>query len=171
MSSVFDRLAQGPGNMQPQDYTDWNQMVGSAPPERFGRAAYDAIRQVDPQEYYQHTQPGVVGTDPFGSLPSDQRTGLAQTLLNELLRRGLGQQQISQGSGIGTLDPRHMSAQDLAALAQWTQQNQPKAFGRVAAQYQDQPNILQSLLGNKALLALLAGVGAKILSDRMSQRR
>jgi len=49
--SFFDRLAGGPGNLQQGDYQDWNQMVGSAPPDQFGRAAYSAIRQVDPQEY------------------------------------------------------------------------------------------------------------------------
>jgi len=65
---IFDALAQGPGTLQAQDYQDWNQMVGAAPAEQFGREAYNSVRQVDPQEYYQHTQPGIGGTDPFGSL-------------------------------------------------------------------------------------------------------
>lgn len=169
--SIFDRLAGGPGSIQPQDYNDWNQMVGSAPPERFGRAAYDAIRQVDPREYYEHTQPGVGGTDPFGALGGGQRAGLAQSLLGELFRRGLGQQDIARGSGVSNLEPNRMSPQDLAALTQWAQQNQPKAFGRVAAQHQEQPDILSSLLGNKALLALIAGIGAKMAADHLSGPR
>ncbi len=37
--SIFDRLAGGPGNLQAQDYDNWNQMVGSAPPEHFGAAS------------------------------------------------------------------------------------------------------------------------------------
>lgn len=171
MGSIFERLAQGPGAVQQSDYSDWNQMVGSAPPEQFGRAAYQAIRQVDPQEYYNHTQPGVGGTDPFGALPPQQRTGLAESLLGNLFNRGLSQQQVMQGAGVRSLDPSQMSPQDLAALTQWTQQNQPQAFGYTAAQYQRQPDILSSLLGNKALMLAVAGVGAKILSDRAQRRQ
>jgi hypothetical protein len=168
--SFFDRLAQGPGSIQQQDYQDWNQMVGSAPPERFGRAAYNAMRQVDPREYYEHTQPGFGGTDPFGALAPQQRSGLAETLLGMLFNRGLGQQQIMQGAGLGTLDPNRMSPQDLASLTQWTQQNHPQAFGYTAAQYQQQPDILGSLLGNKALMMMAAGLGAKYLADRSRRR-
>jgi hypothetical protein len=167
---IFDRLAQGPGNLQAQDYQEWDQMVGAAPPEQFGRATYDAVRQVDPQDYYRHTQPGVDGTDPFGALQPQQRSGLAESLLGSLLNRGLGQQQIRQGAGVGTLDPNRMSPQDLAALSQWAQQNHPQAFGYTAAQYQQQPGILSSLLGNKALMAAAATLGAKYLADRSRGR-
>ena len=169
--SIFERLAAGPGGLQPRDYQDWNEMVGAAPPERFGRATYEAIRQVDPQEYYRHTQPGVDGTDPFGALQPDRRAGLAQTLLGELFRRGLGQQEISRGAGLRTLDPQSMSPADVAALAQWVQRDQPKAYGRVAAQYQDQPDLLSSLLGNKALMATVAALGAQYLASRAAGRR
>ena len=64
LMGIFDRLAQGPGNLQAQDYQEWDQMVGAAPPEQFGRATYDAVRQADPQEYYRHTQPGSTGPTP-----------------------------------------------------------------------------------------------------------
>ena len=174
MNNIFDRLSQGPGgsgNMQQGAIDNWNQMVGSAPPEKFGRATYDAIRQMDPNEYAQHVQPGVGGTDPLGSLPPQQRTGLAQSLLGELTRRGIGLGNLTQSAGIGSLDPNNMSAQDMANMLQWTQQNEPKAFGRVAAQYQDQPNILQSLLGNKALMMAAGAIGAKLLSDQTNRQR
>ena len=164
--SFFDRLAGGPGNLQQGDYQDWNQMVGSAPPDQFGRAVYNSIRQVPQQEYYQHTQPGFGGTDPFGALAPQQRGGLAQSLLGSLFNRGVDQQQVMQGAGLGTLDPSRMSPQDLAALSQWTQQNHPQAFGYTAAQYQQQPDILHTLLGNKALMLTAAALGAKYLSDR-----
>jgi hypothetical protein len=157
--SLFDRLAAGPGQLQSQDYDDWNQMVGTAPPEHFGRAAYEAVRQTDPRAYYEHTEPGVGGTDPFGSLPTDRRAGLAQSLLGELSRRGLGQQDIARGAGVQQFDPSQMSPRELAALAQWMQQQQPKAFGRVAAQHQREPDVLSSLLGNGALQSLLGGLG------------
>ncbi len=169
---IFDRLAQGhgPGRLQPDDYQEWNQMVGAAPREQFGRAAYDAVRQVDPQEYYRHTQPGVDGTDPYGALPPQQRSSVGQSMLGELFRRGLGQDDISRGAGVQNLDPSRMSPEDLARVSQWTQQNHPKAYGRVAAEYQDKPDILSSLLGNKALMAMAVGLGAKMLSDRAKRR-
>jgi len=166
----FDRLSQGPQNLQQQDYDNWNEMVGSAPPEKFGRSVYDSVRQVDPREYREHTQPGLGGTDPFGSLAPQQRGGLAQSMLGELARRGLGMDQIMSGAGLGTSDPNSMSSNDLASLSQWTQQNHPKAYGRVATQYQQEPGMLQSLLGNKALMAAVAGIGAKVLMDRTSRR-
>jgi hypothetical protein len=169
--SFFDRLARGPGSLQQGDFDNWNEMVGAAPAEKFGRATYDSIRQVDPQDYYDHTQPGVGGTDPFGGLVPQQRSGLAQSILGELFRRGLGQQEISQGAGLGTLDPERMSPQDLASLTQWMQRSQPKAFGRVAAQYQDKPDILSSLLGNQALMSTLASLGMKLAADQFSKRR
>jgi len=167
---IFDSLAQGPGNLQSHDYQEWNQMVGAAPSAQFGQAAYNSIQQVEPQEYYQHTQPGVGGTDPFGSLQPPQRSGLAGSILGGLFNRGLGQQQITQGAGLSTLDPSQMSPQDLAALAQWTQQNHPQVLGSTAAQYQQQPNILSSLLGNKALLATAAALGAEYLAHRSGGR-
>ncbi|HEV2122062.1 MAG TPA: hypothetical protein VGW38_04705 [Chloroflexota bacterium] len=170
--SIFDRLAAGPGGKQPQDYSDWNQMVGAAPPERFGRATYDAVRQVDSQEYYRHTQPGVDGTDPLGELPAPRRTSLVQSVLGELFRRGLGRQEISQGARVPEpdLDPSRMSPQELASLLQWVQREHPKAFGRVAAQHKEEPDLLERLLGNKALMMTVAAVGAKFLADRHARR-
>ncbi len=171
MANIFDRLAAGPGQLQQHDYDNWTERDGAAPPDRFGRAAYDSVRQVDPQEYYRHTQPGVDGTDPFGALPQNQRGGLIGSLLSNLFNRGLVQQDVMRGAGLGTLDPNRMSSAEIAALAQWAQRNQPQAFGYTAAQYRDQPDLLSSLLGNKALMMMAAGLGAKLLSDRMSQRR
>jgi hypothetical protein len=146
-------------------------MLGTARPEQLGRAAYDAVRQVDPQEYYRHTQPGVDGTDPFGALSQGERGGLIGTLLTNLLSRGVGQNDIQRGAGLSTLDPSRMTASDLAALAQWAQQNFPQVFGYTAAEYKDQPNILSSLLGNKALMMAVAGIGTKLLMDRMNEQR
>jgi len=152
--TMFDQLTRG-----------LNQVLGSAPPEHVQEAATSAIQQVDSQEYAAHAQPGVGGTDPFGALSGAMRSGLAQNLLGSLFNRGVGQQQISQGAGVSTLDPSKMSPQDLAALAQWIKQNHPEAMGQVAQQYQQQPDILQSLLGNKALMLLAAGLGAKWMAD------
>ena len=168
--SFFDRLAGGPGNLQQGDYQDWNQMVGSAPPDQFGRAVYNSIQQVPPQEYYQHTQPGVGGTDPFGALQPQQRTSVIGSLLGTLFNRGVDQQQVMRGAGLDTLDPNQMSPQQMAAVAQWAQQHHPQAFGYTAAQYQQQPDILSSLLGNKALMMAAASLGAAYLANKSRQR-
>ena len=56
------------------------------------------------------------------------------------------------------VDPHRMSRQALAALAPWPQQQHPKAFRRVAAQHQREPDVLSSLLGNTALQTLLGGL-------------
>jgi hypothetical protein len=169
VSTIFDRLAAGPGSLQQQDYQNWNQMVGSAPADRFGQAAVQAIQQVPQQDYYTHTQPGVGGTDPFGALQPQQRGGLASALIGALTGGGLNPQQIMQGAGLSTLNPTQMSPQDLAQLSQWTQQTQPQAFGPVAQQYQQQPDILHSLFGNKALMMTAATLGAAYLANKSRQ--
>lgn len=166
MSNILEQLAQGLTGMQPQDYQNWNQTVGSMPPQQFSQAAGQAFQQVNPQDYYNHTQPGIGGTNPLGSLPQPQQTGLAQTLLSALFNRGVDQQQIQQGAGINSLNPSQMSPQELSALAQWMQQNHPQALGQAATQYQNQPDILSSLMGNKTLLALGALLGASYLEHR-----
>jgi hypothetical protein len=170
MSTPFEQLAQGLLGSQPQARQNWNQTVGAMPQQQFTQAAAQAFQQVDPREYANHTQPGVGGTDPFGSLPQPQQTGLAQTLLNALVNRGVNPQQVQQGAGIGTLDPNRMGPQELAALAQWMQQNHPQALGQAAAQYQNQPDLLSTLMGNKTLLAMGAALGATYLANRAQGR-
>ena len=171
MSNLFDRLSQGPQDgQQGQQYDNWNEMVGAAPREQVYGAAAQAVSQMDPQEYYNHTQPGVGGTDPLGMLGQGQRAGLAQSLLGALMGRGLGQSQIGQQTGLSNLDPNHMSPQDLAALAQYMQRQHPEALADAASQHQQDPGLLESLLGNKALLMMAAGLGAKYLADRSNQQ-
>lgn len=167
MGDIFDRLSRGPGSMQQQDYDSWNEMVGSAPQDRFHNSSHEAVRQMDPDDYYQHTQPGIGGTDPLGSLMPQQRSGIAQSLLGALTGRGIGQRDISSATGLRNIDPNNMSPQELAALLQYTQRNHPEALSGVANQYRDQPDLLQSIMGNKALMMLVAGLGAKFLNDRM----
>ncbi|MFL5733001.1 MAG: hypothetical protein ACJ78Q_07340 [Chloroflexia bacterium] len=177
-SNIFDNMAQGPGgNMQQgqqSGFDNWNQMVGAAPPDHFRQSVTNAMSQIDPNEYAQHIQPGVGGTNPLGQLAPHQRTGLAQSVLGELTQRGMDPSQIVGmlgGGGLSGLNTGNVSAQDLAGLLQYTQQNHPQAMGNVATQYQNQPNILQSLLGNKALMAAAGAVGSKLLSDQVNRQR
>lgn len=166
MDSIINRLVQGAGTFQQNDHNNWNQSVGSIPPDQFAQASTQAFQQVNPQDYYEHTQPGVAGTNPFGQIQPTQRVGLVQSLLQSLFSRGIDQQQVMQGTGLGALNPEQMSPEQIAALAQWIQRNHPEALGQVAAQYQNQPDLLSSLMGNKTLLALGALLGASYLSHR-----
>jgi len=166
MGSIFERLAQGVTGMQPSDHQDWNQVTNSVPPPRFAQASEQALQQVSSQDYYDHTQPGVGGTNPFGDMQPAQRTGIAETLLGMLSGRGITQQQVGQQTGLGPVDPRNMSPEQLAALAQWMHQNHPDVLAQAATQYQSQPDVISRLMGNKALLALGAVLGASILSNR-----
>lgn len=170
MADLFDRLAAGPNNLQQRDFDDWNEMVGAAPPDRFTQAANQAMRDVDPREYYEHSQPGIGGTDPFGALERTQREGVLGSLLGSLFKRGMNRDEVMRDSGLNSLDPDRMSPDEMARLAQWMQRNHPEAFGATAVQYRDRPDLLSSLLGNKALMMAAAALGAKFLSDRMGRR-
>ncbi len=143
----------------------WNQQVGSVPPQQFHQAVTQAAQQVDPQEYQNHFQ-----SQPIANLPQSQQTGIAQTLISALLNHGANQQQISQNTGVSTLDPRKMSPQEIASVLQYAQQNHPQALGQVATQYQNQPDILHSVLGNKALLAVAATAGLGLLSGQIGKK-
>ncbi len=170
-NDIFSRMAQGPGNLQQEDYNNWNQMVGSAPPDQFQQAASQAIRQTDPNEYAQHVQPGVNGTDPLGSLGSGILGSVASTLLGQLTQRGVSQGQLQNQAGVPNLNPSQMSPQDVAQLLQYAQQNHPEALAQVATQYRNNPDIVSSILNNKALMGLAIGLGAQYLSQEEAKNR
>jgi hypothetical protein len=155
-----------PGQLPQGNQPGWNPAMANVPPEQFAQAAHQAFQQMDPQEYANHAQLGGGGANPFGNLPQPQQSGIAQTLLSTLFGRGVNQQQVQQGAGLSTLNPSQMSPQELAALAQWMQQNHPQALGQAAAQFQSQPDILSSLMGNKGLMAVGALLGAGYLAHR-----
>lgn len=170
MSDIFSRLAQGPNSMQPEDYENWNQMVGSAPPQQFHGAVNQALQQVNPQDYYNHIQPGAGGTNPVGTLSQPQRTGLVDSILGALTGRGVNQQTIQQAANAPSLNPSNMSPQQVASLLQWMQQNHPEALAGVASQYKNQPDLLHAILGNKALMLAVGALGLKLLNDQRQRQ-
>jgi len=177
----IDRYAQGQATMhdpQSPDFQNWNQMIGAAPPQVTQEVFTQAAQQVDPQDYYNHITPGVGGTDPLGGLSQGALGSLAGTLMGALAGGGMGGGMGGGGlgnvtqliPGLRTTNPNHMSPQEVAAMANYMRQNHPEQFGQAAAQIaQQQPGILQQLMGNKALMLAAAGIGAKILSDRAAQ--
>jgi len=169
------RFANGQANFQnpnSPDFQNWSQMVGSAPPQVTQQAFTQAAQQVDPQEYQQHIMPGVGGTDPLGGLGQGALSTIAGTLVNNLGGSGGASGLLGMIPGLQTPNPQQMGPQDVASVASYMQQNHPQAFGQAAAQIgQQQPDLLHSLLGNKALMVAAAGIGAKILQDRAQGRQ
>jgi hypothetical protein len=183
-------------NMDPaqaNDEQDMGQLMGSVPQEQFQQHTAQALQQTDPQEYQSHVTPGIGGTNPLGSLGKGMLGSLAGSLVGNMLGNqmggGMGSMvgslagslaggQMAQG-GIGGLvnmlglshnDPQQMNEQDVAKLATHAQQNNPGALAATAAQYQDRPDVLKSLLGNKALLMAGAGLAAGVLSGQLKPK-
>jgi hypothetical protein len=184
------------GNMdpaQPNDQQNMGQLMGGVPQDAFQQHATNALSQMDPQEYQNHVTPGVGGTNPLGSLGKGMLGSLAGSLLGNMvggqMGGGMGSLagslagsmmggQAAQG-GIGGLAnmlglnhtaPQQMDENDVAKLAAHAQQNNPGALAATAAQYQNQPNVLQSLLGNKALLLAGAGLAAGVMSGQLQPK-
>jgi hypothetical protein len=114
--------------------------------------------QTDPQEYSDHVTPGVGGTNPLGNLSGPALASIATILIGALknagANSGAGGSPLAKVPDLQTTDPQKMDPDDVAAVARYTQQNQPAAFGKAAAQVaQQQPALLHSFMG-KAALAL-----------------
>lgn len=181
------------GNMdpaQPNDRQDMGQLISNVPSETFQQHTTNALTQVDSQEYQNHITPGVGGTNPLGGLGKGLLGSLAGSLVGNLLggQMGGGMGSLAGSlagsmmggqmgsSGIGGLasmlglshtDPQQMDENDVAKLAAHAQQNNPGALAATAAQYQNQPNVLQSLLGNKGLMLAGAGLAAAAMSGNL----
>lgn len=186
---------------QSPELNRWNELMGAAPPQVTQEAFEQAARQVDDQEYREHITPGVGGTDPLGMLDKGALGSIAGTLLTQLIQSRMGGGQAgrmdprggggSMGGGTGggfgggtggiditdlipgmrTNDPRQMTPDEVARMADYLKTHHPDAFGRAASELgQRQPNLLEALLGNKALMMGAAVLGAKILGDLAAQR-
>ncbi len=162
--SLVQQIAQGGLNSQQRE--QWNTTVGAASPNQFAQQAGQAASQVPPQQYQQHLQ-----SQPVANLPPEQQSSLASTLISTLMSQGMGQQQIKQNTGVQTVDPSKMSPQEIASVLQYVHQTNPQLLGNVAAQYQNQPDVVHSILGNKALLAVAAAVGAGLLTGQIGRKK
>lgn len=178
---------------QPNDQQDMGHLIGGVPQQDFQQHATNALTQVDPQQYQEHITPGVGGTNPLGGLGKGMLGSLAGSLIGNMLggQMGGGMGSLAgslagsvlggnaaQG-GIGGLasmlglnhtDPQQMDEQDVAKVAAHAQQNNPGALAATAAQYQNQPDILHRLLGNKALLLAGAGLAAGVMSGQLKPK-
>jgi hypothetical protein len=195
---TLDRWAQGQAQFddpQSPELNRWNELMGAAPPQLTQEAFEQAARQVDDREYREHITPGVRGTDPLGMLDKGALGSIAGALLSQLIQSRMGGGQAGRmgpmGGGAGgagggasgidisdlipgvrTNDPRQMTPDEVARMAEYLKTHHPEAFGRAASEIgQRQPNLLEALLGNKALVMGAAVLGAKILGDLAANRR
>jgi pyridoxal biosynthesis lyase PdxS len=156
---TLERLASGQGNFQDPaspDQQNLHNMIGRAEPGQLQQVFSQAATQMNPQEYATHITSGAGGTNPLGALGGGGLATIASALMSHLTGSG----GLSAGSllskipGLQTTDPNQMDANQVASVAQYTQQNHPDIFGRVASQIgQQQPSLLNSFVG-KAGLAL-----------------
>lgn len=192
--NFLQRMAGGNMNpAQPNDQQDMGQLMGGVPQDAFQQHAANALSQVDPQQYQEHITPGVGGTNPLGNLGKGMLGSLAGSLVGNMLGGQMGGGmgslagslagsmmggQAAQGGlgglanmlGLSHTDPQQMNEQDVAKLAAHAQQNNPGALAATAAQYQNQPDVLHSLLGNKALLLAGAGLAAGVMSGQLKPK-
>ncbi len=163
MTGFFDQISKALGG--DGGGFDLQNVIKAIPPEVLSQAASAALRQVPSQEYHDHAEPGVGGTDPIGSLGPQLIAAVAQALIGNLMNRGVSQSQIQSVPNVGTTNPASMSSLALSALMQWSQQNHPDALAQVVAQFQNDPNVIESLLGNQALQQMAIQMGGQFLRE------
>lgn len=191
IGNFLQRLAGGNVNpSEPQDQQQMGQFINSVPRDQFQQYTGNAVRQMDPNEYNTHITPGLGGTNPLGGLGKSLLGSLAGSLVGNMLGNQmgggltgtvgslagslLGSSAASGGIGglqnmlgLSTQNPNQMNEGDVASLARHAQQNNPDALAQTAAQYQDRPDVLHSLLGNKGLLLAGGALAAAAMSGKL----
>jgi hypothetical protein len=172
----LQQLANGEGNFDQQGSSDQGtlqQLLKKIDPQTLQKILGRVTQQVDPQEYSDHVTPGVGNTNPLGNLGAGGLASVATVLLNHLKQAGVvSGSQPAQIPGVQTTDPNQMDANDVAKVAQYTQQNHPEVFGKAAAEIgQQKPDLLHSFIG-KAGMALAAAALAShfIKMDRKAPK-
>jgi hypothetical protein len=164
----LQRLSDGNANFDDSSSPDLGrlqQMIKNIDPEKLQQIFAGAASETDPQEYSDHVTPNVGGTNPLGGLSAAALGSLATILVNHLRSAGsasgAGKSPLDQVPDLQTKDPKQMDADDVAAVAKYTQENHPQVFGQAAAQVaQQQPSILHSFVGKAAL-----AIGAAALAS------
>ena len=172
--SDLKRLSAGQGNFDDQNSTDLQslqQMMKNIDPKQLQQIFTQSAQQIDPEEYSDHVTPGVGGTDPLGKLGPTGLGAIATVLLSKLKEAGAASN-AGQGNvpGLQGADPKQLSADEVAAMAKYAQQNHPEAFGKAASQIsQQQPGLLHSFLGKAALAVTAAALASHFIKpDRKS---
>jgi len=159
------------GNSQPQgapppgapDPQTFQNMVSNAHPGILSQVFSHVAQQMNPQDYASHMSPPNGGGNPLSSLGSGGLGTIASALLGKLTSGGgyNSGSLLSRIPGLRTTDPNQMDANQVASVAQYTQQNHPDLFGQAASQVgQQRPDLLHSFLGKAGL-----AIGAAALAS------
>lgn len=156
----------GGGNPGAANQGNLQQVFSQADPSMLEQMFGQATQQMDSRQYADHVTPGVGGTNPLGSLGQGGLGTIASLLMNNLMHSG-GQSSgglMSKIPGLQTTDPNQMDANQVAAVASYTQQNHPNIFAKVAAMLgQQNPALLQSFLGNGGMQAILQKLAGQFM--------
>jgi hypothetical protein len=175
-SDKLKQLANGQGNFEQQgspDQSALQDLLKRIDPQALKKILAQSAQEVDPQEYADHVTPGVNDTDPLGQLKGGGLASIASVLLNSLKQVGSGAgTQPSKIPGLQATDPNEMDSDDVAAVAKYTQQNHPDAFGKAAAEIgQQQPGLLHSFLGKAAMAGIAAALASHFIKmDRKAPK-
>ena len=130
-----------------QNYANaWDQGTYNQLPQQQVQQNYQQFMQNAPPQVAQQ-----VHEQYFQQAPQEQRNGLLQGVLSGLMQRGVSPQQI----GLQNTDPNSMSAQDAARLTSYAQQ---------------QPGLLQEVMGNPAAKTAVAGLVSYAAKQMLGNR-
>jgi len=160
-NSVFEQLSKGTASADEDHFQHFDNFSAGAPRRDVEAGVGESLHpekvsseQVEPQfrAAAEKMQP-------------QERSEIAQDLLEELQQRGLAPSWLQRMLGLGTTDPRQASPDDVAKLTEYSRQNHPEVFKRVMA---DKPFLVRWL--DKPLVAALVGIIAGKLLSRAYNR-
>lgn len=124
------------------DQGSYNQLPGQEVQQNYQQFVQNAPPQFVQQVHEQY----------FQQAPAEQRGGLLQGVLSGLMQRGVNPQQ----AGIQNTDPYRMSPQEAARLTTYAQQQQP--------------GMIQQLMGNPAAKMAVAGLVSYAAKQMLGNR-
>lgn len=150
-----------------EDHQHLQNMIGKADEGQLQQVFGKVARQINPQDYSQHLNQGSGGSSPLGALGKGGLSTIASLLIQHLMGSGLNIGSLmSKVPGMKTADPNQMDEHQVASLAQYTQQNHPDVFGKVAAQLGKQnPSLLSGFLGKGMLSSAASGLASHFLGQ------
>jgi len=156
-SAVFEQLSKGSGSGDEDHFEHFSNFSSGAPRRDVEAGVGEAMHpEIVPPD---QMEPQLLNA--ASKIQPQERSEIAQDLMDELKQRGLAPSWLQRMLGLGSADPRQASPDDVAKLAEYSRQNHPEVFQRVMA---DKPFLVRWM--SKPLVAALVGVIAGKLMNR-----
>ncbi len=136
------------------EQADWKQVIQAASPDVVGHAVSMALAGPVPTSIQT-----MQSTKPITRLSPQQQSSAIQMMIAELEKEGMTREAIRKGAFVRQLDPYRMSPQEVHALVHWSGQQYPQVLARIAAHFQDQPEVLEGLLGENVVRTVANSLG------------